>query len=104
MNVYSSEEIDRINKSKETNDRLEEYFKSKREEWNKNIDPLYSVLKIEINNESYKKILEAQSLCLSFRQILTEQISVFLDKRSKADVKLKSLKQEKFIWYAIGLS
>ena len=102
MNVYSSEEIDRINKSRETNDRLEEYFKPKREEWNKNIDPLYSVLKIEINNESYKKILEAQSLCLSFRQILTEQISVFLDKRSKADVKLKSLKQEKFIWYATG--
>ncbi len=102
MNVYSPEEIERINKSKETNDRLEEYFKSKREEWNKNIDPLYSVLKIEINNESLKKILEAQSLCLSFRQILTEQISVFLDKRSKADVKLKSLKQEKFIWYATG--
>ena len=48
MNVYSPEEIERINKSKETNDRLEEYFKSKREEWNKNIDPLYSVLKIEI--------------------------------------------------------
>lgn len=102
MNVYTPEELDRINKTKETNDRLEEFFKTKREEWNQNIEPLYSVLKIEITNESSKKILEAQAICLSIRQMLTEQISVFLDKRAKADVKLKTLRQEKFIWYATG--
>lgn len=102
MNVYTPEELDRINKTKETNDRLEEFFKTKREEWNQNIEPLYSVLKIEITNESSKKILEAQAICLSIRQMLTDQISVFLDKRAKADVKLKTLRQEKFIWYATG--
>jgi hypothetical protein len=31
---------------------------------------------------------------------LTEQISSFLDRRSKQDVKLKRIKQDKFIWYA----
>jgi hypothetical protein len=102
MNVYTPEELDRINKSKETNDRLEEFFKTKREDWNQSIEPLYSVLKIEINGESSKKIMEAQAMCLSYRQMLAEQISIFLDKRAKADVKMKSLRQEKFIWYATG--
>jgi hypothetical protein len=31
MNLYPQEEIDRINKSKETNDKLEEFFNQKRE-------------------------------------------------------------------------
>lgn len=100
MNVYSQEEIDRINKIKETNDRLEEFFKNKREEWNKNTQPLFDVLKIEINSTNSKKIMDSQSTCLTYRQLLNEQISVFLDKRSKQDVKIKRLKQDKFIWYA----
>jgi hypothetical protein len=44
--------------------------------------------------------METQALCLSYRQALTEQISSFLDRRSKQDVKLKRIKQDKFIWYA----
>jgi len=32
--------------------------------------------------------------------MITEQISTFLDRRSKQDVKLKRIKQDKFIWYA----
>jgi tRNA(Ser,Leu) C12 N-acetylase TAN1 len=100
MNVYSPEEVDRINKIKETNDRLEEFFNSKRAEWSKNIDPLFEVLKFEINSQSSKKIMETQSLCLTYRQVINEQISSFLDRRSKQDVKLKRIKQDKFIWYA----
>ena len=46
--------------------------------------------------------METQALTLSYRQMITEQISVFLDKRSKQEVKLKRLKQDKFIWYATG--
>lgn len=100
MNVYSPEEVDRINKIKETNDRLEDFFNGKRSEWSKNIDPLFEVLKIEINSQSSKKIMETQALCLSYRQVINEQISSFLDRRSKQDVKLKRIKQDKFIWYA----
>jgi hypothetical protein len=44
--------------------------------------------------------MEVQSTCLTFRQLLTEQISHFLDKRSRQDVKLKKIRQDKFIWYA----
>ena len=44
--------------------------------------------------------MEVQSTCLTYRQLLTEQISHFLDKRSRQDVKLKKIRQDKFIWYA----
>jgi tRNA(Ser,Leu) C12 N-acetylase TAN1 len=100
MNVYTPEEVDRINKIKETNDRLEEFFNGKRAEWSKNIDPLFEVLKIEITTQTSKRIMETQSLCLTYRQVINEQISSFLDRRSKQDVKLKRIKQDKFIWYA----
>lgn len=102
MNVYTQEEVERINKIKETNDKLESFFQDKRAEWNKTIEPLYSILKFEINVDTSRKIMETQALCLSYRQMITEQISVFLDKRSKQEVKLKRLKQDKFIWYATG--
>ena len=100
MSVYTQDEVERINKIKETNDRLEQFFLDKRAEWNKMVEPLYEVLKFEITIESSKRIMETQALCLSYRQMITEQISVFLDKRSKQEVKLKRLKQDKFIWYA----
>ena len=100
MNVYTPEEVERINKIKETNDRLEEFFNGKRLDWSKQIDPLFEVLKIEITTQTSKKIMETQALCLTYRQMITEQISTFLDRRSKQDVKLKRIKQDKFIWYA----
>jgi hypothetical protein len=100
MNVYTNEEVDRINKLKDTNDKLEDFFKLKRDEWKKLIEPLFEVFKLEITTQTSKKIMETQSLCLSYRQTLTEQISTFLDRRSKQDVKLKRIKQDKFIWYA----
>ena len=56
MNVYTPEEVDRINKIKETNDKLELFFQDKRSEWNKTIEPLYQILKFEITIESSKKI------------------------------------------------
>lgn len=100
MTVYTQDELDRISKIKETNDKLEEFFNSKRIEWSKMIEPLFLVLRIEINTQTSKQIMETQALCLSYRQLLTEQISIFLDRRSKQDVKLKRIKQDKFIWYA----
>jgi len=100
MNIYSPEEVERIGKLKETNDRLEDFFNSKREDWKNLTDPLFDVLKIEINSQSSKKIMESQAMSLSYRQLINEQISSFLDKRSKQEVKLKRIKQDKFIWYS----
>lgn len=103
MNVYTKDEIDRINKAKETNDKTEEFFNQKREKWNKNIEPLFQIMKTNFTLENSQKIIEIQSLALSYRQNINEEISYFLNKRSKEDVKLKTLKQEKFIFYATGV-
>jgi hypothetical protein len=103
MNPYNQDEIDRINKVKETNDKLEEFFNDKRSEWNKNVEPLFKVLSIDLSNPSNsKQLLDAQSIALSFRQQINEQINFFLNKRSKETTKIKKLRQDKFIFYATG--
>lgn len=102
MNLYNEEELARIAKVKETNDRMEEFFNSKREEWTENLKPLFEIIKNNFTLENSTKILEVQAQALTFRQILNEQISFFLNKRSKEEVKLKKLKQDKFIFYATG--
>ena len=103
MNLYSQEEIDRITKVKETNDKLEEFFNGKRGEWNKTVEPLFKVLTVDLSNPSNsKQILEAQSLALTYRQQINEQINFFLNKRSKETTKIKKLRQDKFIFYATG--
>ncbi len=103
MNLYTQDEIDRINKAKETNDRMEEFFTGKREDWEKNIDPLFKSLSLDLSSPSNAKtILETQALALSYRQILNEQINVFLTKRSREEAKIKKLRQDKFIFYATG--
>lgn len=103
MNLYTKEEVERINKSRETNDRLEEFFSLKREDWYKNVEPLFKSLSLDLRDPSSSKtILETQGLALSYRQILNEQINLFLNKRSKETTKLKKLKQDKFIFYATG--
>ena len=90
MNLYNQEEVDRINKAKETNDKLEDFFGDKRNDWNKNVEPLFKVLATDLSNPSNSKgLLEAQSIALSFRQQINEQVNFFLNKRSKETAKLK---------------
>jgi len=102
MQVYSQQEIEQIKKLKEKNDRLELWFTQKREDWAKLLEPLFQVVKIEISRETSSRISDTQALALSYRQRINEQVSEFLDKRSKQDVKLKRLKQDKFLFYATG--
>ena len=103
MNLYNQEEVERINKVKETNDKLEEFFNGKRGEWNKIVEPLFKVLTTDLSNPSNSKhILEAQSLALTHRQQINEQINFFLNKRSKETTKIKKLRQDKFVFYATG--
>ena len=97
MNLYSQDEIDRITKVKETNDKLEEFFNDKRTEWNK------TVLAVDLSNPSNsREILNAQSLALTHRQQINEQVNFFLNKRSKETTKIKKLRQDKFVFYATG--
>ena len=101
MNLYNQEELDRIKKAKETNDKLEEFFNDKRSEWNKNVEPLFAALTVDLSNPSnFKDILEAQSIALSYKQAINENINYFLNKRSRETTKIKKLRQDKFIFYA----
>lgn len=102
MNLYNDEELLRISKAKETNDKLEDFFNQKRQEWTNNINPLFEVIKNNFNLENSQKIMDVQSLALTNRQLINEQISFFLNKRSKEEVKIKKLKQDKFVFYATG--
>jgi hypothetical protein len=103
MKIYTQEEVDRIKKVQETNERLEEFFNDKRKRWNEEIEPIFKVLSIDIRNTpNTKDILEAQANALSNRQQINEEINVFLSKRSKETTKIKKLRQDKFIFYATG--
>lgn len=103
MNPYNEEELGRIHKAKETNDKLEEFFNDKRVEWNKNIEPLFKVLALDLSNPSNgKTLLDAQANALTHRQQINEQINFFLNKRSRESTKIKKLRQDKFIFYATG--
>lgn len=103
MNVYNEEEIERIKKAKETNERLEEFFEVKRKEWNESIIPLFKVLSLDLDNPSSgKQLLDAQALALTYRQNINDQVSLFLTKRSRETNKIKKLRQDKFIFYATG--
>ena len=44
-------EIENINKTKEKNDRLEEYFKSECDKWNKITGPIYRTLMVDLTNQ-----------------------------------------------------
>lgn len=102
MTVFSKEELENIAKIEETNNRMEEFFMDKRSQWNKEIEPLFKIMKENFKPESSQKIIDIQATGLSFRQALNEEISLFLNKRSKEDVKLKKIKQDKFLFYATG--
>lgn len=103
MNLYNEQEVERIRKVKETNDKLEEFFNDKRAEWNQTVEPLFKVLSLDMGNPSNsKQLLDAQALALTHRQQINEQINFFLNKRSKETTKIKKLRQEKFVFYATG--
>ena len=100
MNLYTQEELDRIKKCSEKNQAMDDFFQIRINEWNDKIKPLFDVLKEELTNPV--KIMENQAFALSYKQIIMEQISLFLSKRSKEETNLKRLKQDKFIAYAIS--
>lgn len=103
MNLYNQEEIDRINKAKETNDKLEDFFNDKRSDWNKNIEPIFKILSIDLSvSTNSRQLLDAQADALTLRQQINEQINFFLNKRSRETTKIKRLRQDKFVFYATG--
>jgi hypothetical protein len=103
MKVFNQEEVDRIKKVQETNEKMEDFFTEKRKIWNDLILPIFKILSIDLSNPSNaKQVLDSQANALTHRQQINEEINLFLSKRSKETTKIKKLRQDKFIFYATG--
>lgn len=87
---------------KEINEELETFFNTQKDRWNKEINPLFDQIKLEMNLSNAPKIMEAQSLALSYRQRISEEIYMFLNQRSKQDVRVKKARADKFLFYSTG--
>ena len=101
--AFDKEEIDFINSVREKNDKTEEFFLNSRQKWDNEIQPLLEQIKCDFNTlDNARKVMDVQATALAYRQNLYEQISFYLNKRSKESVKLKKIKQDKFLWYALN--
>jgi len=97
LNKSSSDYQEWIFKLSEVNEKTEEYLSNKREKWNTKLSPLFVKLK-----SSPDELIEIQSTCLSYRQQLTEEISLFMSKLSKEIINYKNAKSDRFMFYATG--
>lgn len=104
IQLYDNAELEFLNKIKEKNDKMEIFFEDNIKKWDAEIAPLYDTIKCDFKLDNAKKIMEVQVNALAYRQNISEQISMFLNKRSIENTKLKKATQEKIMWYAIGES
>ena len=88
--AYPDSEVARIKKIEEGNETLEEKLEVKRSDWNDKINPLFLDLKKNFKLESV--IIELQANALMYKQMIIEEISVFLNQRTKLEVTLRQLK------------
>jgi len=102
--LYEKEELEAIAKKEESNNRMEEFFTVKREEWTRDIQPILEIAKLQYNSENAQKIVDLQVDALVHRERLQNEIAVFLQKLSKEKVKYKRQEQDKIVWYALGKS
>lgn len=103
MKIYNDKEKEKIEKKRLSNERLTEFFKEKRTDWNDKVKDIFSkITHKNINKENYRKIIDSQGAALTYSQILNDEISFFLNKLSTIKSKIKELKQEKFIFYSTG--
>lgn len=103
MKVFTSTDLEQIKSKRESNNRMEEFLKGKRDEWNKNVDSIFTTIKHHnLNAEEFSKIIDSQAMALSYIQQLNDQSSFFLNKMSKNSTSLKLARQEKFLFYSTG--
>lgn len=103
LNPITPEEREKIDKVKEKNDKMEEFFLDKRSQWNKSAEDVFKIVAIDLTaTSSAKHVFEAQALALTLRQQISDSINYFLNKRSRENSNLKKLVQEKSVFYMIG--
>jgi uncharacterized LabA/DUF88 family protein len=77
---------------------LEETIESRRDYWNTTLQEVYPML----TSDDPVEMTEMQSLALSYRQMLTEEIASFLKQSRGIEAQIKRLKRDKFIYYSTG--
>lgn len=104
INPYTPEEIEAINKLKESNTALEDFFKTERDKWADLLKPVFDSLRIDKNNLelSNSNIRDRQADALYYSQIISDEITKYLNSRSRFSASAKKLRQDKFIFYATG--
>ena len=100
--IFPQDELDRINKVIEVNEKAEAFLNEARQKWMDEINPLFEQMKTKLTIETSQYIVDLQSLALSYRQRLSEDINYWIHKRTKEDARLKRIKQNKFLFYATG--
>jgi len=103
MKVFTATDLEQIKSKKESNDRLEEFLKGKRDEWNLKVDVIFMTIQHQnMNSEEFKKVIDSQAIALSYIQHLNDQSAFFLNKMSKNTTTVKLARQEKFLFYSTG--
>ena len=102
FSLYEKEELEAIAKKEESNNRMEEFFKVKRDEWTKDIHPVLEIANLQYNAENAQKIVDLQVDALVHRERLQNEIAFYLNQLSKEKVKFKRQEQDKIVWYALG--
>lgn len=100
--IFPQDELDRINKVIEVNEKAESFLNEAKQKWMDEINPLFEQMKTKLTIETAQSVIDLQSLALSYRQRLNEDINYWLHKRTKEDARLKRIKQNKFLFYATG--
>ena len=103
MKVFTSTDLEQMKAKRESNNRLEEFLKGKRDEWNGNVDLVFATIKHNnLNASEFTKVIDSQAMALSYIQHLNDESSFFLNKMSKSSTSVKLAKQEKFLFYSTG--
>lgn len=98
-------EAESIQQMRMVNEQLETFFANKREEILEKVEELISrPRRRELSSTNTAKIVEEESLCLSYRSDINNEISKYLNKLSKAKVEKKEAEHDKTIFYVSGAS
>lgn len=103
MNTFTQGDLTNLEKQRNSNETMTEFLKNKRAEWNKKTEEVFkSIENKNINQKDFKKVIDSQSLALSYQQMMNDEIAFFMNKLSKSMTNVKMITQEKFIFYSTG--
>lgn len=99
--IFNDKELAEDKAMTEKNQKMEEFFSEERNKWNDKVSPLFEKLRENLSDASLvREVVYSQAEALSYRQIMNDQINVYLNMRSKKEAAVKKMKAEKFMYYS----